>query len=178
MTKAKKTSVFMTVLAVIMVAIFGIMLVGCGEDKINQIEDDTIVHSATVTSWWDYTVDARGLDTSVNINFDNLDIQDIDRITFEIYDEEALLGNAISEGDNLTNLLKECAQYWDASEDTYLEVKGDRILSCAFLTLDEETDDEMWVRSACSLTEPELPTKLVVKVLAGNNEYISTYENA
>lgn len=173
MTKSKRiTSIIAGIMAVLSVVLLGFALAGCGE-TVTTKEDETKVHSAVVTSWWQAQEDRKGLDTSVNINFDNLNIEDIDKITFEIYQDDEIIGSAVSEGENLTNLLKDCAQYWDETEETYLEVTGDRTISCAFFTLNEEENDDFWVRSACSIEEPEVPTNLIVKVLAGDTEYIT-----
>lgn len=175
MTKSKKlSSILVSALAVLSILILGFTLAGCGETTPTQKTDETKVHLANITSWYDYE-GTQYLDTSVNINFDNLDIADIEKITFELYQDDELLGNAVSEGENLTTLLKDCAQYWDETEDTYLEVKGDRTISNAFTTRTEEEDNGFWVRSECSATPDSVPNHLVVKVLAGDIEYVAEY---
>lgn len=173
MTKTRKSTLFAGIFAVLAVVLFSFILTGCG--KVTQETDETKVHTANITSWYDYE-ETKYLDTSVNINFDNLDIADIDKITFELYQDEELLGNAVSEGENLVTLLKNCAQYWEQTADTYLEVKGDRIISCAFTTRAEEEDNGYWVRSECSATPDSTPNRLVAKVLVGDVEYIAEYQ--
>ena len=175
MKKSKKlSSILVSALAVLSILILGFTLAGCEETTPTQKTDETKVHLANITSWYDYE-GTQYLDTSVNINFDNLDIADIEKITFELYQDDELLGNAVSEGENLTTLLKDCAQYWDETEDTYLEVKGDRTISNAFTTRTEEEDNGFWVRSECSATPDSVPNHLVVKVLAGDIEYVAEY---
>lgn len=173
MTKTRKISLFAGIFAVLAIVLFGFILTGCGD--VTQETDETKVHSANITSWYEYD-GAQYLDTSVNINFDNLNIADIDKITFELYQDDQLLGDAVSEGDNLVTLLKDCAQYWEQTEDTYLEVKGDRTISCAFTTRTETNDNGFWVRSECSATPENVPNKLVVKVLVGDVEYVAEYQ--
>ncbi|MGN1212998.1 MAG: hypothetical protein ACI4TZ_03045, partial [Christensenellales bacterium] len=138
---------------------------------INEVEDLSKVHSATITNWYEYSGE-NYIDTSVNINFDEIDIAKIDKVVFEIYKDNEVVGSAVSENDNLTTLLKDCAQYWDKTADTYLEVTGDRTMSCAFKTRTEANDNGYWVRSKCSLQNPELPTKLVVSVFVENTKYV------
>ena len=174
MAKSKRITLIASIFAVISILLFGFILTGCGDDVTQEV-DETKVHTANITSWYDYE-GTQYLDTSVNINFDNLDIADIERITIELYQDDQLLGNAVSEGDNLVTLFKDCAQYWEATAATYLEVKGDRIISCAFTTRDEENDNGFWVRSECSATPASVPNKLIVKVLAGSTEYLAEYE--
>lgn len=176
MTKSKRITVIASIIAIVSILLFGLILTGCGEkENITQTTDETKVHTANITSWYPYEgVDY--LDTSVNINFDNVDIAEIDRITIELYQDDELLGNAISEGDNLVTLWKDCARYWEATAETYLEVKGDRTVSCAFTTRAEEEDNGFWVRSECSATPETTPNKLVAKVLVGNTEYVTEYQ--
>lgn len=133
-----------------------------------------MVYGATITSW--YGSDNQYLDTSVNFNFDNINISDIDMITFELYQGNELLGNAISTGNNLVTLFEDCAQYWEIETDeTYLDVSGNRTLSCAFSTRTEANDNGYWVRSTCTATSDNTPNRLIVKVLCDNIEYLSEY---
>ena len=97
---------------------------------------------ATITSW--YGADNAFLDTSVNINFDNIDISEIKSVKFSLYNDEVLLGTKVSTGSNLVTLLKDSAQYWGQTEATYKNVKGLRILSSAFKTSDKVVDG-YWV---------------------------------
>ena len=153
-----------------LVLLAGVMLAGCG---LETKDGGTTVHNATITSWYEYE-NEKYLDTSVNINFDDVKITEVKKVTFELYNGDTLLGNAVSEGKNLEKLLKDCAQYWDKTADTYTEVTGDRIMSCAFKTRTESSDNGFWVRSKCTATESSVPEKLVVKVVVGNIEYVTS----
>ena len=167
----KKITKILSCICLVMFAC--VMFVAC--DASLQTQDGgTKVHAATITSWYEYE-GVNYLDTSVNINFDEVSISNVKKITFEIYNENTLLGNAVSEGENLVNLLKDAAQYWEQTADTYLEVTGDRILSCAFKNRTEQADNGYWVRSKCTATENEIPDKLVVKVVVGNIEYVTNH---
>ena len=155
-----------------MVLFMGILLVAC-EEPLQKQDGGTKVHMPTITSWYEYEQESY-LDTSVNINFDEIKIADIKKITFELYDGETLLGNAVSEGNNLVSLLKDAANYWEQTEERYLDVTGDRTLSCAFKTRTEQADNGFWVRSKCTATPEEVPDGLIVKVVVGNIEYTTS----
>lgn len=149
---------------------------GCMENYI-QVDGGTKVHTPTITNWYTYE-NVKYLDTSVNINFSEIKVADIKRITFELYKDDTLLGNAVSEGKNLETLLKDCAQYWDKTADTYTEVTGDRVLSCAFKERTEKEDNGFWVRSKCTATESNTGNVLKVKVYVGKNEYVTQTPSA
>ena len=158
------------VASICLVLFAGVLMVGCG---MTTKDGGTLVHTPTITNWYEYESE-QYLDTSININFDEINIEDITKITFELYDGDTLLGNAVSEGENLETLLKDCAQYWGATAETYTEVTGDRTLSCAFQPRTESEDNGFWVRSECTAVTTEVPDKLVVKVVVDNVEYVST----
>ena len=160
------------VASICLVLFAGVLMVGCG---ITTKDGGTLVHTPTITNWYEYEGE-QYLDTSITINFDEINVEDIKKITFELYNDDTLLGNAVSEGENLVTLLKDCAQYWEATADTYTEVTGNRILSCAFQPRTETEDNGFWVRSKCTAVVDEVPNKLVVKVVVDNIEYESTLE--
>lgn len=154
--------------------VLGLGLAGCG--GLAEVDGGTIVHEATITNWYDYNSESY-LDTSVNIDFDQIKVEDIKKIEFTIYVENEVAGTAVSEGENLTTLLKDCAQYWDKTAETYTEVTGDRTISCAFKTRLQSEDNGFWVRSASSITSPTIPTQLKVVVETNSTRY-TTYKNA
>lgn len=172
--KMRTKKISLSILSVVaMLLCLTFVLTGCKGDDITPKNDATILYGANYTNWYEYNSE-NYLDTSVTINFDKIKVEDIDKVTFEIYNGETLLGNAVSKGNNLETLLKDCAQYWDKTADTYLEVKGARIMSCAFKTRAEEEDNNYWVRSKCTIEEGNLPSHVVVKMLVGNVEYVTS----
>ncbi len=162
----KKLASALKMLCLVLLA--GVLLAGCG---LTTVDGGNIVHQATITSW--YGDNNQYLDTSVNINFDEIKVSDIKKITFTLKEGDEVLGNAVSEGDNLVTLLKDCAQYWGATADTYTEVTGDRTISCAFSTRTEENDNGYWVRSKCTATNAKVPDGLEVRVVVGDTEYVT-----
>ena len=162
-----------------LVLLAGVLLAGCGDPTPTVVDGGDIVHAPTITSWYDGGNGTRLLDTSVNIDFDQVKIADVDKITFILKDGDEVLGTAVSKGENLETLLEDCASYWATVEnpeeyyDSYLDVKGDRIISCAFATRTEENDNGYWVRSACTATDGVVPDGLEVRVVVGDTEYVT-----
>lgn len=136
------------------------------------INDVSKVFGANITGW--YGEDNAYLDTSVNFNFDSIQITDINSVKFSLYQNGILMGTALSNGENLVNLLKDCAQYWEKTADTYTEVKGIRIMSSAFKNRTEANDNGYWLRSECAATNTSIPNGLVVEVVVGNTTFITT----
>lgn len=162
----KKLLKICSCLSLALIMAFG--LAACGE--VAEVDGGTKVHAVTVTSWYS---DDTYLDTSVNINFDEVKIADVTKVEFIAYVDGKVVGNAVSEGKNLVTLLKDCAQYWEQTAATYLETTGDRTMSCAFKTRTAEEDNGYWVRSACTLSAPTLPTQLKVIVTVDKTPYVS-----
>lgn len=140
-----------------------------------RLDGGTKLYNANISSWYDGTDGVKYLDTSVKINFDEINISEIKKITFELYQDNTLLGNAISQGENLITLLKDCANYWDKSSETYLEVTGERVLSCAFRPREQKGDNGYWIRSKCTATVDVVPNKLMVRVLLDKVEFETSY---
>ncbi|AGA70553.1 cell wall-binding protein [Desulfitobacterium dichloroeliminans LMG P-21439] len=136
-------------------------------------KDASKVFGANITSW--YGDENKYLDTSIYFDFDIVNVSDIDSIKFSLYNNNELLGTRFSNGDNLVNLLKDCAQYWEKSADTYTEVKGKRTMSAAFSTRTEESNNSYWISSACTATNASVPNQLVVEVVFDNVTYMATY---
>lgn len=136
------------------------------------INDSSILNNANITSWYPEPTNHL-LDTSVNINFDKFNITDIDSIKFSLYDKNMLLGTRISTGANLQNLLRDAAQYWGQTEETYADTKGVRILSSAFKNRTEEEDNGFWVSSITTALNETVPDGLFVEVKVGNVIYIA-----
>lgn len=143
--------------------------------EVETQDGGTKLYDANISSWYQGTDEIMYLDTSVKINFDEINILEIKKIIFKIYDNENVIGSAISEGKNLTSLLQNCATYWDKTPQTYNEVTGERILSCAFRTREEAGDNGYWVRSKCSATTEKIPNKLVVTILLKEIKYETVY---
>lgn len=113
------------------------------------------------------------MDTSVNINFNNIPISNIDSIKFSLYNGSTLLGTRTSSGDNLVNLLKDSAQYWEKSVDTYTGVKGIRTVSTAFMKRLVDDDNRYWKSSAINIYHTSIPDVLLVEVVVDNVTYYS-----
>lgn len=140
-----------------------LLLTACGNKvKITDGELGTKLSSATITSW--YGTENQYLDTSVNIDFDQIDIENIVSVKFTLANDDAVLGTAISEGENLATLLADCEQYWNNTGD-YKDTTGVRTMSCAFSNRTTESDNGYWVRSACSATNASVPSDLKVEVI-------------
>ena len=156
-----------------------LMLFACG--GITTEDGGTKVYNANITSW--YSESPKLLDTSVTLNFDEIQIGEVSKITFELYKDETKLGDAVSEGEKLVNLFNEAKIYWEksagvyyAETDDYKTITGNgRILSCAFKTLTQVEEGDCWVRSANTASEQNDANKLVVKVLVNNVEYTTSF---
>lgn len=142
-------------------------------------EDGDVVHTPNVTSWYVYenaTIKWNLLDTSVNIDFDVVDIAKVTGIKFTLTDEDGNAFTRYSTGGNLVTLLKDCAVYWDSSAENYLNVTGDRVLSCAFRYRAEADDNGYWESSACTLDVPEMPTTLKVEIETTGKAYSAVFD--
>lgn len=173
-----------------MAAVAGLTFMACG--GVETKDGGTLVHDASLTGWRSYQGEETGnkqynlLDTSVVINFDELKIGDIDKITFELYKNDDMFGNAVSENEKLDALFQECLKYWKDSEqhtfDAVSDVRGNQTLSCNFYTLenpDEAVFDDIWTYSANSVKQGQVEANgVVVKVLVGNTEYVTEYTKA
>ncbi|MGI1659841.1 MAG: cell wall-binding repeat-containing protein [Desulfitobacterium sp.] len=137
------------------------------------IKDVSKVFGANITSW--YGEGNQLLDTSVNFDFDIINVSDIDSIKFSLCNNDELLGTRLSTGANLVTLLKDCAQYWEKTADTYTKVKGKRTMSAAFSTRTEQNDNSYWISSPCTATNAYIPNRLVVEVFVDNVTYTATY---
>lgn len=165
-----------SVCAVIMIAIF---VTGCGVTTLDA-QAGTKVTAPTITNWYVYEEKDR-LDTSVNVDFDQVKIDDIVSIKFTIYNNDDVLGTALSEGDNLVALLTDCEQYWNNTGD-YKDTTGVRTISCAFTEAATANDNGEWNRSACTAKKPDIPTNLKVEIVvkkdANNNLRYTVNSNA
>lgn len=63
----------------------------------------------------------------------------------------------ISAGGNLQTLLKDAAQYWKQTAETYLNVTGKRTLSAAFKNRVAEEDNDFWISSPLNITNETVP---------------------
>lgn len=182
---------FATRLAVAcMMAVVGLTFMAC--DGVQTKDGGNLVHDASLTGWRNYQGEETGnqqynlLDTSVVINFDQLKITDIDKITFQLYKNDDLLGSAESENEKLNALFEECLKYWKDGEqhafDAVSDVRGNQTLSCNFYTLEnpeEAVFDDIWTYSANSVKQGEVEASgVVVRVLVGNTEYVTEYTKA
>ena len=150
-----------------------LVLYACNQAE--QLDGGTKLFNANISSWYDGVDGVKYLDTSVKINFDEIQISEIKKITFELYQDDTFLGNAISQDENLVSLLKDCANYWDKSSEEYLQVKGTRVLSCAFRQREESGDNGYWLRSKCTADINSIPNKLIVRVLLDKVEFETVY---
>ena len=102
------------------------------------------VMSGSITGWYN---DNTLLDTSFTFDSVRMNYRGFTKITVELFDRAGnKLGDAVSEGENLTTLLNDCQSYWPVDGAETLS------LSCAFKTLTEEEDNGYWVRSAFAVT--------------------------
>ena len=101
---------------------------------------------------------------------DTIAITNISKITFQLYNDDVLLGTAISEGANLGRLVQNHKEEFNLQE-----VTGEQTLNCQFKADSSGYDNGMWVYSDCVGSAADLPDKLVVKVLVGATEYLTTY---
>ncbi|MBO5884423.1 MAG: hypothetical protein J6Q51_01360 [Clostridia bacterium] len=166
-------NVFKNCISVCLLIFSPFVFFACNQTE--RFDGGTKLYNAKISSWYDGTDGVKYLDTSVKINFDEMEISKIEKITFELYQDDILLGNAISQGENLVTLLKDCANYWDKSSDTYLEVTGKRVLSCAFRPREKEGDNGYWIRSKCTVSTDLIPNKLIVRVLLDKVEFETTF---
>lgn len=120
---------------------------------------------------WERNGTAYYLDTTVKIDFDKVEACDIKSITFEIYDDENLLGSAVSSGENLENLLCYSAKFWDASDCN--NIKGLRILTCKFRANSKSYDNGYWVRTDFSGSNDKLPSSIKVTLKTENDIFIA-----
>lgn len=160
-------------LFIFMLLLCSVCLFAC--EEIETLDGGTKLFGANITSWYEGSDNVKYLDTSVTINFDEIDISEISKIKFELYQDDTLLGNAVSEGNNLISLLKNCANYWGKDEDTYLEVVGERILSCAFRPREESGDNGYWIRSKCTASVNSVPNGLKVTITLDDIAYETSY---
>lgn len=156
-----------TIVLSVLFLVVGFAIVGCGAN-VTDAEVGTKVTAPTITNWYVYEEKDR-LDTSVNIDFDQIKIDDIVSIKFIIYDNDTELGSAISENKNLETLFKDCEQYWNNTGD-YKDTTGVRTLSCAFTKSDKAIDNGYWYRTACIATKPNVPTNLKVEVVVKKDD--------
>lgn len=112
------------------------------------------------------------LDTTVNIDFDKVDVLEIESITFEILDNGQLLGSAISKGENLEHLLKYCSTFWGQTPSTYTSVTGQRTLTCKFRELQTTHDNGYWIRSPLSANQEVLPSTVRVTLTTNSQTYV------
>lgn len=122
---------------------------------------------------WERNGTAYYLDTTVKIDFDKVNACDIKSITFEIYDNESLLGSAVSSGENLDNLLCYCAKFWDANGCD--DIRGVRTLTCKFRANSKTHDNGYWVRTDFSGDNEKLPS--TIKVILQTENDIFTVKN-
>jgi hypothetical protein len=149
----------------------GVIIVAPGYSIL--INDANKVLGANITGW--YGNNNTYLDTSVNFDFDKIRISDIDSVKFSLYQDDTLLGTRLSTGANFITLLKDCAQYWGKTADTYSTITGNRVMSAAFMNRTEGSDNGFWASSICTATSASLPNGLVVEVVVDNVTYITTY---
>ena len=123
-----------------------------GDFTVAPLEKSEVVTMPTVTNWYKYDGEDY-LDTGVKIDFDNIKIEDVSKITFALLQDDKVIGTAVSEGENLVSLFRDCNQYWNnvSGDDGWKSTTGTRDLSCAFKNRTEEQDNGFWVRSACDI---------------------------
>lgn len=183
-----------------MVLVVGILAVACGSgDGITHKDGGTALYGASITNWWTpaETQGTHTIDTSATFNFDEIKIDDVKKITFEIFDGDTSLGTAVSEGEKLEALFDEAKVYWTKNDgngyfqagDDYTKITGDhRTLSCNFYEI-EKADEakyftDIWTYSTTKVHYVDgnhgegenFPNKLVVKVLVGDTEYTTSYQ--
>ena len=162
------------ILSTILIVVASVAFVGCKDKEkdvvITTVGGGTNVYGALVGTWREGDNAEMYLSTSVNINCDTISISNISKITFQLYNDDILLGTAISEGANLVRLVQNHKE-----ESNLEELTGEQTLNCQFKADSSGYDDGMWVRSDCVGTAVDLPDKLVVRVLVGSTEYLTTY---
>jgi hypothetical protein len=124
--------------------------------------------NAGISGW--YGPSGELLDTSVEFDFDRLNITDITKVVFILQDRttNAILATAVSEGTNLANLFGDCAQYWGSTLGNYSGITGIRTLSNAFKNRAVEEDNTYWVRSASAITpatHPAASMRVAVRIV-------------
>ena len=162
------------ILSTILIVVASVAFVGCKDKEkdivINTVAGGTNVYGALVATWREGDDAEMYLRTSVNINCDTIAITNISKITFQLYNDDVLLGTAISEGANLGRLVQNHKEEFNLQE-----VTGEQTLNCQFKADSSGYDNGMWVYSDCVGSAADLPDKLVVKVLVGATEYLTTY---
>ena len=185
-----------------MVLMAGVLVTACGGgDEITHKDGGTALYGASITNWWApaETQGTQTIDTSVTLNFDEIKIGDVKKISFEIFDGDTSLGTAVSEGEKLKALFDEAKLYWTKTDgdgnykagDDYTTITGDhRPLSCNFYEIKDAEQAKyftnIWTYSTINVhyvdgkhgEGEKFPNKLVVKVLAGNTEYTTSYPAA
>ena len=128
-----------------------------------------VVGNARISCWQENT-----LVTDVDINFNNIDAKDINCIKFEIFDKGEFVTSAVSQGENLQNLLKYCSSFWDTNRNDYLSVQGVRTLTCKFSLREKSQDNGYWERESFNFDTNSCPQTLVVTICTNSRDYTTS----
>lgn len=138
---------------------------GCGEKEI--ITDKT---TAKISNWYVFD-EVNYFDTSVTFDNSNVSYITWEKVTFTLYKaNQEVLGNAVSEGENLDALLEDSKKYW-STEQTQLTLNN------AFRARTQSEDNGYWVRSKMEIEDNSdlSGLKLVVEIETPDKIYKAEY---
>lgn len=127
-----------------------------------------VVSNAVISGW----ENKHTLITNVDINFDEISVEDINCIKFEIFDKGKFITSATSCGENLENLLKYCSTFWGETRGTYKNVKGIRTLTCKFKLRQNKQDNGYWERESFEFDD-SIPQTLIVTICTNQRDYVT-----
>lgn len=114
------------------------------------VREKTVVEehlSAMLTDWYEKN-ENHYLDTSVTFDNKAVPYDTWKRVSFTVYRGEEVIGSAVSTGENLVELLGECAEDWTNKESALT-------LSCPFMNRPKSADNGKWIYSAFALTHED-----------------------
>lgn len=154
-----------------------LMLAGCGETRMDA--GDRIAN-ATIYDWahyssGDYTAAA------VQIDFDKVNISDIQSMKVVMYVGENKVGEATCKGDQITFYWENYGIYWTDAEgnaltaETWQNCAGKQWLECYFTPTTKVRDEEDWTMEYTGVVNVK-PTSFDFELKAKNVIYTYTYQ--